>query len=214
MGKIKVVIADDHRILRIGIKALLENEPDIEIITEADDAPHLQAILKEQAVDVILMDIDLGNYNGVVLTREIKQRYPDINILALTQHEEHDQILAMLDAGANGYLIKNCSRDELVASILAVAKGEKYYSQGVSASLLRVLNNPQKTPKSSSESELTDREKEVIRLIAQELSNPEIAEKLFISVRTVDTHRRNIMEKIQAKNTAGLVKYAMEKGLL
>ncbi|GAB1445773.1 response regulator transcription factor [Flammeovirgaceae bacterium] len=214
MEKIKVVIADDHRILRIGIKALLENEPEIEIVTEADDAHHLHTILKKQVVDVILMDIDLGNSNGVVLTREIKQLYPDISILALTQHEEHDLILDMLDAGANGYLIKNCSREELVASIFAVVKGEKYFSQGVSAALIRVLNNSRKKSTVTSESVLTDREKEVIGLIAQELSNQKIAEKLFISVRTVDTHRRNIMEKIQARNTAGLVKYAMENGLL
>ncbi|HOO10904.1 MAG TPA: response regulator transcription factor [Cyclobacteriaceae bacterium] len=214
MEKIKVVIADDHRILRIGIKALLESEPQIDIVSEADDAGHLHAILKAQAVDVVLMDIDLGNSDGIELTREIRESYPGIRVLALTQHEEHGQILAMLDAGASGYLIKSCGKEELVASIFAVAKGEKYFSQGVSAALLRVLNHPRKTPAASPGTALTDREKEVVRLIAREMSNQEIAEKLFISVRTVDTHRRNIMEKIQARNTAGLVKYALENGLL
>jgi len=215
MEKIRVVIADDHKLIRVGLNAILQLESDVEVVAEAENGIEVAAILKEKVVDVILMDIDMGIPNGIDTTYKIKSDFPDVKVLAITQHEERDYILKMLEAGASGYLLKNCGRDELLAAIHAVVNGDSYFSQSVSATLLKAITDLKSAPKSSSKADnpLSDREIEVLRLIVQEYSNVEIAEKLFISVRTVDTHRRNLLEKLQAKNTAGLVKYAIEKGL-
>lgn len=215
MEKIRVIIADDHKLIRVGLNAILQLEPDIDVLAEAENGNDVIALVKSHVTDVILMDIDMGIPNGIETTNTIKSNFPDIKVLALTQHEERDYILKMLEAGANGYLLKNCGRDELVAAIHAVVNGDSYFSHTVSATLLKAITELQQKPKASLKDNalLTDREKEVLGLIAQEYSNAEIAEKLFISVRTVDTHRRNLLEKLQVKNTAGLVKYAVEKGL-
>ena len=137
-------------------------------------------------------------------------------VLALTMHEEQDHIVKMLEAGASGYLLKNTGGEELLAALHAVVKGDSYFSRNVSATLLKALTNVQTKSKQKNNKDipLSDREIEVLKLIAQECTNSEIAEKLFISIRTVDTHRRNILEKLQVKNTAGLVKYAIEKALI
>ena len=139
-----------------------------------------------------------------------------MQVLALTIHEEQDHIIQMLEAGASGYLLKNTGTEELLAAIRAVVKGDSYYSKSVSASLLQALTNlkSKSSQRIDKDTPLSAREIEVLRLIAQECSNGEIAERLFISIRTVDTHRRNILEKLQVKNTAGLVKYAIEKAII
>ncbi|HEX5168953.1 MAG TPA: response regulator transcription factor [Cyclobacteriaceae bacterium] len=215
MDKIKILIADDHKIVRVGLHGILEREPDLAVIGEAENGDEVLEFLKSHVVDVILIDIDMGRTNGIDTTRKVKEVYPDIKLLALTMHEEQDSILKMLQAGANGYLLKNVGREELVSAIHAIASGNSYFSSQVSATLLQAIttlkSNP---PKPKHDSILTDREVEVLRLIAREYSNAEIAEKLFISVRTVDTHRRNILEKLQVKNTAGMVRYAIEKALI
>lgn len=216
MDKIKVLIADDHKIIRVGLRGILEREADIEVIGEAEDGNQVLDILTGTITEVVLMDIDMGRSNGIDTTKMVKASYPDVHILALTMHEEQDHIIRMLEAGASGYLLKNAGREELLAAIHAVVKGDSYFSNTVSATLLKALTNLKGKPaiKSGNGTPLSDREIEVLRLIAQENSNGEIAEKLFISIRTVDTHRRNILEKLQVKNTAGLVKYAIEKALI
>lgn len=218
MGKIRVVIVDDHKIIRVGLRGLLEREQDIEVMGEAENADGVMTILATQPADVVLMDIDLGDSDGIATTRKIKELYPAIYVLGLTMHEESDYIIKMLEAGASGYLLKNAGREELLAAIHTVAKGDSYFSQKVSATLLQAITRqkealagPKKPP---IQSPLSEREREVLRLIAQEYSNGEIADKLFISIRTVDTHRRNLLEKLQVKNTVGLVKYAIEKGII
>ena len=218
MGKIRVVIVDDHKIIRVGLRGLLEREQDIEVMGEAENADGVMTTLATQPADVVLMDIDLGDSDGIATTRKIKELYPAIYVLGLTMHEESDYIIKMLEAGASGYLLKNAGREELLAAIHTVAKGDSYFSQKVSATLLQAITrqkealaDPKKPP---IQSPLSEREKEVLRLIAQEYSNGEIADKLFISIRTVDTHRRNLLEKLQVKNTVGLVKYAIEKGII
>ena len=149
---------------------------------------------------------------------QIKQQHPAIHVLGLTMHDEPDYIVKMLEAGASGYLLKNAGREELLAAIHAVAKGDSYFSQKVSSTLLHLVTKQKSatpaTDKAAPETPLSDREIEVLRLISQEYSNGEIADKLFISIRTVDTHRRNLLEKLQVKNTVGLVKYAIEKGII
>ncbi len=217
MSAIKVIIADDHKIIRVGLRGLLDRESDIEVAGEAENAEDVLKVLAEHPADVVLMDIDLGETNGIKATQSIKALYPQLHVLGLTMHEEPDYIIRMLEAGASGYLLKNAGREELLTAIHTVAKGDSYFSQKVSATLLQALTNP-KSPapdqKKTMQSPLSDREIEVLRLIAQEYSNGEIAEKLFISIRTVDTHRRNLLEKLQVKNTVGLVKYAIEKGII
>lgn len=216
MKKIRVLIADDHKIVRIGLRGILEKEQGMEVIGEAGDGQEVLEILKHRVADVILMDIDMGRTDGIETSGKVKQLYPDVRILALTMHEERGHIVGMLEAGASGYILKDTGREELLTAIHTVYKGDSYFSNNVSATLLKALTNVKsKAPsRTSQHSLLSDREIEVLRLIAQEHSNGEIAEKLFISIRTVDTHRRNILEKLQVKNTAGLVRYAIEKALL
>ena len=217
MSSIRIVIADDHKIIRVGLRGLLEREKDIEVTGEAASADEVLNILAIHPTDVVLMDIDLGDSNGIATTLKIKEIYPLIHVLGLTMHEEPDYIIKMLEAGASGYLLKNAGREELLAAIHAVAKGDSYFSQKVSATLLQAITRQKENPeqkKPTVETPLSDREIEVLRLITQEYSNGEIAEKLFISIRTVDTHRRNLLEKLQVKNTVGLVKYAIEKGIV
>lgn len=218
MGLIKIIIVDDHKIIRVGLRGLLEREQDIEIMGEAENADAVMTILATQHTDVVLMDIDLGDSDGIMTTRKIKELYPSIHILGLTMHEESNYIIKMLEAGASGYLLKNAGREELLAAIHTVAKGDSYFSQKVSATLLQAITRQKETladpEKPLIQSSLSEREIEVLRLIAQEYSNGEIADKLFISIRTVDTHRRNLLEKLHVKNTVGLVKYAIKKGII
>ncbi len=215
MQKIKIIIVDDHKMFRDGIRALLEKEKNIEVVADAKDANELISILKSLTPDVILMDIDMGETNGIDATVEVKKSYPDINILALSMHGEHNYILKMLEAGATGYILKNAGKEEMLTAIISVASGDSYFSREVSSRLIEYLNKPQINIKSTDkEIPLTNREIEILKLIAQEYSNSEIAEELFISIRTVDTHRRNLIQKLGMKNTAGLVKFAIRKGLV
>jgi len=206
MDKIKVLIADDHKIVRVGLRGLLGMESDITVVGEASDGNEVIEAIRKQVVDVILMDIDMGATSGIETTRQVKATNPDIKIIGITMHEEQQRIIAMLQVGASGYLLKNAGHEQLVAAVRTVMEGRSYFSPEVSAALLQVFTQAQRPVVDA----LTPRETEVLRLIVQEFSNVEIAEKLFISVRTVDTHRRNILEKIQAKNTAGMVKYAIQ----
>lgn len=213
--KIRILIADDHKIVRVGLHGIVSREPDMLVVGEAEDGKQVMTLLAVHQIDVILMDIDMGVTNGIETTKSVKQNYPDVRVLALTMHEDQQNIVAMLQAGASGYLLKNAGREELLSGIRTVFSGNNYFSSQVSATLLQAITSMNASAsKSKSDSTLSDRELEVLRLIAREHSNGEIAEKLFISIRTVDTHRRNILEKLQVKNTAGLVRYAIEKALI
>ncbi len=214
MKQINLAIADDHKMFREGLSELLSKEKDIVVIGEAGGRTELLDILSKEKTDVILMDITMGDDNGIQITEELKKAQPELKILALSMHDDKNYIVKMLEVGASGYILKNAGKDEMLNAIHTVANGNTYFSSQVSAKLLEHLTNPKAEKKKPEGVPLTDREVEVLKLIADEHSNPEIAEKLFISIRTVDTHRRNLLEKIGAKNTAGLVKYAIQKGLL
>lgn len=217
MDLIKILIADDHKMFRDGLKSLLEKEINIEIAGEAENGQEVLDFLKDHAVNVVLMDIDMDEMNGFKATQELKKHFPKTQVLVLSMHSETSYIITMLDAGATGYILKNAGRDEMIRAINVVAEGNTYYSSKVSNKIIEQLSAKKKAKKISSSIEdmpLTDREIEVLHLISEEYSNPEIAKKLFISIRTVDTHRRNLLDKIGVKNTVGLVKYAIKKGLI
>ncbi|MEM1122310.1 MAG: response regulator transcription factor [Bacteroidota bacterium] len=211
---IKILVADDHKVFREGIISILEEVEDITVIAEAGDGREVLDRLKEAQPDVILMDITMGDTSGIDTTKLVKKDYPQIKVLALSMHSESSYIVKMLEVGASGYLLKDAGKEEMETAIRVVAKGNTYYSQQVSSIIVQHLTNPNKMKEDKSNVPLTKREKEVLKLIADEYSNPEIAEKLFISIRTVDTHRRNLLEKLQVKNTAGLVKYAIKFGIV
>ena len=214
MEKIKVLIADDHKIFRDGIRSILEKEKDMDVIDEAANGKEVLEKLETTKADVIILDLDIGKPSGIEVTETISKQYPEVKVLILSMIGLHDFVIQALEKGATGYILKNTGKDEVITAIRSVAKGDSYFSKEVSSILVEQLNKPRTLKKRSEGIPLTARELEVLQLIAQEFSNPEIAEKLFISIRTVDTHRRNLLEKLGLKNTAGLVKYAIMNGLV
>ena len=211
---IEIMIADDHRVFREGIVSILENTGEIKVIAQAQDGKQVMEQLHQVQPKLILMDISMGEAGGIETTKLVRENYPAIKVLVLSMHSESSYIVKMLEAGASGYLLKDAGSAELINAIKAVAEGHTYFSSQVSATLVDQLVKGKKPTERKTGITLTKREIEVLRLIAEEYSNPEIAEKLFISIRTVDTHRRNLLEKLDVKNTAGLVKYAIKQGLV
>ncbi len=211
MSRIRVLVVDDHAIVRDGLVSLLSRRKDIEVVGQASDGR--QAV--EQAValspDVILMDIAMPEMNGLEATVEIQKRCPDSRVLVLTQYESIEYVLPLLQAGAAGYLAKRARSDELVSAIRHVFEEGAFLPPNV---LHSVLKGMMQTDASGGASVLTEREKQVVRLVADGLSSREIAEQLCLSVKTVDTHRANILEKIGAHSSAELIKYAIREGII
>lgn len=214
MDKIRVLLADDHKIFRDGVRSILEKEKDMEVVDEAANGLEVIEKIKHQQVDVLVLDIDIGKPDGIEITEMISQNHPETKILILSMMGLHDFVIQALEKGAIGFLLKNTGKDEVLTAIRSVSKGDSYFSREVSAILIEQLHRPASSRKKKTDIPLSTREIEVLTLIAQEYSNSEIAEKLYISIRTVDTHRRNLLEKLGVKNTAGLVKFAIQKGLL
>jgi two-component system response regulator DegU len=216
MEKIKILIVDDHQLIVNGLKAMLEPIDGLEIIGEANDGK--DAILKatELNPDVIIMDISMPILSGIEASKLILQKRPEIKILALTQHEEGEYVLQMINAGAYGYLLKNSRKEEFIEAIYSIYRGEKYFSKKISNILLNNLLQSKKIniEENKTEVSLTKREKEIIQKIAEEMSNQQIADELNISLRTVETHRRNVMQKLNVKNAVSLVKYAVQNHLI
>jgi len=214
-SKIKVAIADDHQIFIEGIKSLLRENQHIQIVGEVSDGKELLDLLKSKKVDVVLMDVSMPNLDGLEATRKIYHAYPDVKIIGLTMFEDTTKISDMMRAGASGYLFKTTGKHELVNAIQKVYTGQKYLSPEVSNKLIdRMIGDefPKETP--VRHAEITPREKDIIKLIAQEMTNNEIAQRLNNSPMTIITHRKNLLRKLGLKNTAGLIKYAVEHGLL
>jgi DNA-binding NarL/FixJ family response regulator len=214
MEKINVLIADDHRIFRDGIRSILEKEQDILVVDEAANGAEVLEKIDRLKVDVLILDIDIGKPGGIEITRTISSTHPEVKVLILSMISLHDFVINALESGAIGYILKNTGKDEVLTAIRSVAKGDSYFSKEVSAILIEQLHMPRSHKKHLTDIPLTPREIEVLELIAQEFSNQEIADRLFISIRTVDTHRRNMLEKLGVRNTAGLVRYAIKNGLL
>ena len=213
MKKINIVIVDDHKIMRDGIRAILSTDKTFKIVHESENGEDIISYLEKEykKVDVILMDISLPNLNGIDTTSIILKLFKNTNILALTMHDEEAYIVQMIKAGAKGYILKDAGRDELITAVKKVALGENYYSNEVSVTLINSMVKEEKDLSSSSS--LSKRESQVLQLICNGETNNDIAKTLAISPRTVETHRRSIVKKLGLKNTAELVRYAITHNL-
>jgi len=210
---VRIIIADDHRLFREGLVNLLSDSKDIEIIAEADNGK--DAIEKAKALnpDIIVMDIGMPILNGVEATGRLLKELPEIKVIALSMHSEKQFIKGMLEAGAAGYLFKNCAYDELIDAIHTVNAGKKYLSDKITEIMIQdYLGKEESIPES--DSELTERESEILKLIAEGVPTSEISELLFVSVKTIGTHKQHLLEKLNLKTSTDLVKYAIKKGII
>ncbi|MCC5940389.1 MAG: response regulator transcription factor [Balneolaceae bacterium] len=214
MANIKVLLADDHKIVRDGIKLMLEPEVGIDVVAEANNGVEAIEKLKDVLIDIVIMDINMPEMDGITATKQIKKVYPDVKVLALTMSNDDLHIRQMIQAGASGYIMKSAGRVELKDAISSIMNGKHYFSDEATHSIMMDLVKGKGKPTSPDSVHITDRELEILELIVQEFTNQEIAEKLFISSRTVDAHRRNLLQKTGARNTAGLVKYAFQHNII
>ena len=210
---IKILLADDHRITRQGLRSLLEKEPDMEVVAEAEEGRTAVRLVRELLPDVVVMDVSMPDLNGMEATHQIVAEHPNVKVIALSIHSDNLFVSEMLKSGASGYLLKDCAFEELARAIHVVVDGKTYLSPAVSGVVVDdYLHRLARTESPSSEV-LTDREREVLQLIAEGKSTKQVALKLHISVKTVETHRRQIMSKLDIHTIAELTKYAIRKGL-
>ncbi len=209
--KIKIVLVDDHQMFRDGVKAVLMDEANIEIIGEFGNGKDLYDLLTSQTPDIIITDISMPDISGIEITKYVRKNFPDINILILSMHSNEEFITKALNAGANGYLPKDTSMNELLEAIQSIYKGENYFNKDISNTILKSLVNKSSSTKNET---LTSREIEIVGHVVDGLTNKEIADKLYISVRTVDTHKNNVLHKLKLKSSIELVKYAIKNNLV
>ncbi len=216
MERVKILIVDDHPMIRLGIRSILNNVEHLNVADEANNGREALEKLAKESFDLVIMDIKMPEMSGIEATEEIIKRHPNTKVLAISMFDEQRYIVKMLQAGALGYVLKNTGKNEMVNAINSIMAGESYFSQEVSSIMMSQFMNRGTGQVSEPKSDvlLTKRETEIIRMIAEELTNSEIAERLGISSRTVDTHRRNLLQKLDVKNTAGLVKFAIQNNLL
>jgi DNA-binding NarL/FixJ family response regulator len=215
MGKKKIVIAEDHTILRQGLKALLKSNDNLEVVGEAEDGLEAVRCVDKKNPDLLLLDLNMPRMDGISVINEIKKRHPETKIIVLTMHMQEEYILEAFRSGAQGYCLKASSHEELLMAINAVLSGKFYVSPEISGKVLEgFLEGQRNIRKKSSWDMLTQREKEVLKLVGEGYQNKEIADYLFISVKTVEKHRANIMEKLDLHSASALTAYAIEKGLI
>lgn len=220
MKDIRIVLADDHVIVRDGIKALLESANDINVVGEASNGLEALKLAKELHPDLIVMDIRMPEMNGIEATKLLPEQSPDVKSLILSMHDMEEYVLRSIDSGAYGYLLKDTSKEEFIKAIRTIHQGEKYFSSAISNILVNNYINKKKQPEiqphepASAKFDLTRRESQILSYVVDGMSNKEIAEILEKSVRTVETHRFNIMKKLNVKNIAELIKIAREQNLV
>lgn len=213
--KIRVLLADDHTILRAGLRMMLDAQPDIEVVGEASDGKQALAEAQRLQPHVVLMDITMPEMNGIEATRQVKRTLDSTRVLILTMHENEEYLFQVLRAGASGYILKEAAGTELISAIRIVYSGRFYMSPSAQSMMVGdYLQRVRSGEERDSYSALTEREREILKLVAEGHTNNQIAERLFISPKTVDTHRTHIMDKLNLHSRAELVKYAMRRGLL
>lgn len=215
-NKIKVLIVDDHQLMIEGLKVLLEDEENISVVSGAVSISEALEILHSSSVDIVLMDINMPEASGIDTTRKIKELFPSVKVIALTMHEDISIISKMIKAGASGYILKRTNMQEVIDAIKIVYQNGRYLSANVQNVIMDNLMSPDELLDAAQEGKaiLSARELEVLQLIAKECSNEQIGEMLYISERTVEAHRRNIFIKTKTKSIVGLIKYALNEGLV
>jgi two-component system response regulator NreC len=213
-SKIKVVVADDHTIMRDGIRAVIDDEPDIEVIGEAEDGHQAVLLAHKLRPDVILMDIAMPRLNGLDATLQIKRDHPEISVLVLTMYDHEEYVRQALKIGASGYVLKRAAASELVAAIRAVSRGEAVLSPAVTRLVLEDYLRGEKREMDNEPDKLTPREREILQLIAEGHTGKEIAEMLNLAVKTVQSHRASLMQKLDLHDKGDLIKYAIQKKII
>jgi DNA-binding NarL/FixJ family response regulator len=212
---VKVLLVEDHQLFREGLKSLLADREDLEVVGESEDG--LQAVrdIRDHEPDLVLLDLSMPRMNGISVIKEAKRLLPQVKILALTIHESDQHVLEAFEAGAGGYCVKDASREELMIAIDSAIEGKVYISPGIAKSVLEGFLQGRQTLKEESDWDtVTQREREVLKLLAEGYKNKEIADLLNISVKTVETHRSNLMNKLDLHNVASLTAFAIDKGLV
>ena len=210
---IKILLADDHRIMRSGLRSLLDKEPDMEVVAEAENGRMTVQLARKLSPDVVIMDITMPDLNGIEASRQILSEAPDVKVVALSMHSDEQFVVEMLDAGASGYLLKDCALGELCLAIRAVVANQNYLSPGIASIVIKDYRRELSRAEPPSSPVLTPREREVLQLVAEGNSSKKIASLLYISVKTVEAHRHQIMDKLNIHSVAELTKYAIRKGI-
>lgn len=210
---IRIVIADNHTLFAQGLRSLVEREPDFEIVGEATDGREAIRRAAELRPDVVLMDVVMPNLNGFDATRILRDEVPDVRVLALSMHVDKRYVLGMLEAGASGYVPKDAGFDEVARAIRAVARGHGYLSPSIAGVVVDGYTRRAGQTASSSSTQLSQREREVLQLLAEGATAKEVASRLHLSIKTVETHRRNLLSKLELETVADLVRYAIREGI-
>jgi two-component system, NarL family, response regulator NreC len=213
MMTVKILIADDHKILREGLKSLLEKQPGFAVVAEAEDGISAIDAVKKHKPDIAILDIGMPDLNGIEVTRKIRSETAETRVIALSMHSDRRFVMGVLEAGAKGYLLKDSAFVELVTAVTAVAKGKTYLSPSIAETVVKSSLEKSDREEQGSSILLSGREREVLQLVAEGKSTKEIAFKLFVSTKTVETHRKQIMDKLNIRTVAGLTKYAIREGL-
>jgi two-component system, NarL family, response regulator NreC len=210
----KVLLADDHAILREGIRMVLDAQPGITVVGEAEDGRQALEMVEDLQPDVVVMDIAMPNMNGAEATRQIKRRFPHTKVVILTMHENQQYLMQIVNAGATACVLKRSAGTELVTAVKAAARGESYFSPTMASMMLDVYRKQLVAEGSDELALLTEREREVLQLVAEGKTSQEIADQLFVSIKTVQTHRMHIMEKLDAHDRTDLVRHAIRLGVI
>jgi two-component system, NarL family, response regulator NreC len=211
---ITILLADDHPVVRLGVRTLLQAEPDFQLVGEADDGLAVVPLVERQQPDVLVLDLMLPNLSGLEITRQVTQRWPQTRIIILSMHANEAYVLEALRQGAVGYVLKGSNARDLVSAVRQVAAGGRYLSPPLSERTLEAYAHKAESPALDPYDTLTTREREVLHLAASGLTSPEIAGRLYISRRTVETHRANLMHKLGLETQTDLVRYALRRGIL